>query len=510
MASASIFHGTSWPCTACRTQIFRWTAFWLAASFLVVVGADEITLLVRSQDTAYDRARLSQLHAVVAEAGWPASSVVGMAEAALELRHSGLWTYKPWIFQLEEQVQKARRRLAGGQRWFVFLEPATKLDPKRLAAALAEHDAREEVFVGRVLQDQTSSIIHHYSTSQTYPQALTGFALSAALMKALAQELRDKPLGGNQQIEPVWELAKWIEDTRGVKLTDRGDTFCADMQDGCATWVAHDPRPSWKLLPDDVVIGVKTVAKFHASRIPLIHDFWSKKSTVEVLFLSNAPYSGVVGARVVDLTPQFGSMVDPAKEATKEGSGHCSKMHAIVGHLARHVPGKRWYVVTDDDTLLNVPRLLEVLASHDDREAVYVGERYGWAHRERLPGTNYITTGGGMAISGPALQQLNDCHHCTCTRPDSPDDMMLGSWFTSLEVTIVHETGFHQSEPHNYHPEVLRLSEPPVSFHRYNLQLPGSASEEERAKGRRKNWRQWKELYFQEAGASRSGGADEL
>lgn len=39
-------------------------------------------------------------------------------------------------------------------------------------------------------------------------------------------------------------------------------------------------------------------------------------------------------------------------------------------------------MVTDDDTLVNVPRLLRVLDSHDDREAIYLGERYGWSHMQ--------------------------------------------------------------------------------------------------------------------------------
>lgn len=51
-------------------------------------------------------------------------------------------------------------------------------------------------------------------------------------------------------------------------------------------------------------------------------------------------------------------------------------------YLHRSRPSRRWYVVTDDDTLVNVPRLLRVLDSHDDSLAIYLGERYGWSHMQ--------------------------------------------------------------------------------------------------------------------------------
>ena len=51
-------------------------------------------------------------------------------------------------------------------------------------------------------------------------------------------------------------------------------------------------------------------------------------------------------------------------------------------YLHRSRPSRRWYVVTDDDTLVNVPCLLRVLDSHDDSLAIYLGERYGWSHMQ--------------------------------------------------------------------------------------------------------------------------------
>lgn len=476
--------------TACRI---------LASALLPVATRGEITFMVRSQNTTLDNALLGELLASVTDAGLPPSSVIGMAEAEQEFEHGGLWTYKPWIFLAEKHFKRSKRRVPGGQRWVVFLEPATAIDVPRFQAVLQGYDAREPLFIGRVLRDKESSIVHHYNTEIPYPFSHSGFALSGGLIQKLARDLKDKPLSSGQQIEPVWELAQWASKL-GVELTDKKDTFCTKKKPDCASWVTSRSRlrTSGNLTSKEVIIGVKTVDKFHSSRIPLIHEFWGAQSQAEVMYLSNQDFSDVPGANVVNLTPDFGGMVDPSKESTKQGSGHCTKMVAILKYFSRHHPGKRWYVVTDDDTLLNVPQLLEVLGSHDDSKPLYIGERYGWSHREEHDGTNYITTGGGMALSAAALATLDSCKECVCRAPNAPDDMTLGSWFTSLRVPVIHEEGFHQSEPHNYHPQILRYSDKPISFHRYNVRLPSSVPESERTAARHKNWKKWVDTYFVE------------
>lgn len=481
-------------------KIIGWVALCSAASPPHGLGALNVTVLVRSQDTPSDRQRVVELRDASQKAGWPHDAVIGMHEAEVDFGHSGLWTYKPWIYWTERKIRKMRKkRPVLTQRWLVFVEPATMVDFNALEQLLSTHDAREPHFLGRKLVDSEYSIVHHYSIEPPYPHAHAGFAISAALAKKLLRDLAENPLGFGQQIEPVWELASQINGL-GVKLLDKSDEFCTNREEDCSTWIVRRQRQPFQaeLSRQDIVIAVKTVSKFHASRLPLVHELWSATSPAEVLFLSNQAVPKVAGIRVVDLTPEFGEAVDPSRESTELGSGHCSKMQAILTYLHKYRPGLRWYVVTDDDTLLNVPRLLAVLASHDDRKALYVGERYGWAHREDEAGTNYITTGGGMALSGPALAELQACEHCQCPNPNEPDDMTLGTWLTSLPVQLVHEEGFHQAEPLNYHPEVLRFSDPAISFHRYAVRLPASAPEDEVRDTQMSNWKAWKKDYFRQ------------
>lgn len=460
----------------------------------------DVSLLVRNQDTNVDRLLLTELRSAVTEAGWSHQTVISMTDSEAALNHHGLWTYKPWIFLGEKRLKTESRRSAGGQRWILFLEPATVLNVSNLESILAGYDARKPIFLGRALKDDGSEppIIHHFSTEPPYPHAHCGFALSAGLVRKMMKDLKEARPRGGQQIEPVWEFASFIK-SLGIGITDRSDVFCTERSSRCASWVRQRDRKAINgpLASHEVMIGVKTVDHYHAARIPIVHKTWGSTSLAEVVYLSNKEFSGVAGAKFVDLTAEFGDAVDPAKESDSNGNGHCTKMQSILRYFSRHKPGKRWYIVTDDDTLLNVPRILEVLASHNDSEALYVGERYGWSHDKDYEGTNYVTTGGGMALSGPALASLLECETCNCPHPSSPDDMTMGSWFKDMPgVKMVHEEGFHQTEPHNYHPDILQVADPAISFHRFAVRLPASAPEAEVFAARQKSWKRWSARYF--------------
>jgi hypothetical protein len=145
-------------------------------------------------------------------------------------------------------------------------------------------------------------------------------------------------------------------------------------------------------------------------------------------------------------------------------------MDAILKHFGKHFGDRKWFVVADDDTLFNIPELFKVLNSHDHTKAIYLGERYGYAHTGTGEGTyDYITTGGGMALSKEALRKRNECDSdgkCKCHAPDTYDDMQLGRWMALLEIPAVHEEGFHQAPPATYHSTVLQ-NQALLSFHKF-------------------------------------------
>ena len=140
--------------------------------------------------------------------------------------------------------------------------------------------------------------------------------------------------------------------------------------------------------------------------------------------------------------------------------------------LATH-PNKKWFVIADDDTLFYLPRLKTVLNSYDPAEALYVGERYGYGRiGVSEGGYDYVTMGGGVALSREALKRKLKCRHCSCPSDDMYDDMMMGRWFHDIEINAAHEEGFHQTTADNYHP--IRLAhDKPLSFHKFVMDWDG-------------------------------------
>eukprot|EP00923_Selenidium_pygospionis_P016910 GHVN01029756.1.p1 GENE.GHVN01029756.1~~GHVN01029756.1.p1 ORF type:complete len:677 (-),score=103.73 GHVN01029756.1:29-2059(-) len=202
--------------------------------------------------------------------------------------------------------------------------------------------------------------------------------------------------------------------------------------------------------------------------------------------------------------------------------GHCSKMVALLKYATQYYPTAKFYVILDDDTHFNMRGLFTAIANTflkndasagdkyvqggrppsppqhalrdrsnltiehtPDKHAkgiaaklrrrvspLYMGERYGfqqltaWVRGTPL-GYDYITTGGGLVLDNEAVRLLQDCRTCRCRAPDAPDDMTLGGWFKTLNVSSVHWPGFHQANPKDYHP-LIRAMEygRRTSFHR--------------------------------------------
>ena len=184
---------------------------------------------------------------------------------------------------------------------------------------------------------------------------------------------------------------------------------------------------------------------------------------MEVVYMSETEDQSVP---TIDLTKEWPKLL---KVNSETATGHCAKCHALLKTLAKRWPSKKWYVVVDDDTMMSTPRLLDLLRTYDPSKPVYLGQRYGYGHTggAHPQGADYVTMGGGMAMSGTMLTRILACEDCYCPTPNQPDDMRVGSWVDAeLGLPISHEDGFHQAEMHNYHSEVLEFQNI-VSFHKF-------------------------------------------
>eukprot|EP00930_Biecheleria_cincta_P014026 TRINITY_DN12232_c0_g1_i2.p1 TRINITY_DN12232_c0_g1~~TRINITY_DN12232_c0_g1_i2.p1 ORF type:complete len:580 (+),score=103.01 TRINITY_DN12232_c0_g1_i2:63-1802(+) len=466
-------------------------------------GTAKLTFLVRAQGSRHEMLLFEGLRHRLTEEGVRPEDIRNSYDASSDLSHCGLWTYKPWIHSLAQESSNDAHDCS--QRWFVFLEASTTVSARRLRRVLLEYNAHRPWFLGHGLEDEEASILH--SANTPYPHVLAGFALSGQAMQRLRRLWTKQPLGTGQQIEPVYELAHQMSQALRIRLTSLPDAFCVEHTETCATAVGNldkktSVRENYGLRPEQVVIAVKTVERFHKSRLPVLRDTWVTGSAAKVLALSNAAFD-MNGLKVVDLSKEFGSAVDPEVESKKDGSGHCSKFQAMLQYLHKHeISGHRWFVIVDDDTLINTPQLIKVLNSYNDAEPTLVGERYGWAHQESLSGTNYATTGAGIGLSARALSDLATCKDCACPSPDAPDDMTLGSWVRNLKIAFYHEEGFHQNQPKHYHPSLLEHGDRPISFHRHGLEI--HPSEEAAVKAHTSEWKQWMEKYFSRSSRSSS------
>lgn len=435
-------------------------------------GDTDITYLIRSENVGHDLKLAAELKATLVAAGAAPQAVQDLGAITKRWKkyehlgnknplgapfHIDYWTVLPWLVKLP----------LDGVRFVVVLDSSTKVDVRSLRATLQElgADTAAPLFVGHGLKESKGTVIHEYDSSYVWPHHKSGYAFNAKLIELLQAHAKTTPLPVDTNIDSHWQLNKYVAENAKTKLVS-DKRFCAAKGDGCATWPS--PKGVYRadngLKPADVIIGVKSCKMFHKDRLGTIAATWGKDSPIELVYLSDAaedaPESPVP---TVDLTKEWGEVVNQKK-------GHCAKMDAILKHFEKHYADRKWFVVADDDTLFNTAELFAVLNSHDHSEPIYLGERYGYAHTGRGEGTyDYVTTGGGMAMSIEALKRRNKCARdgkCDCASPDTYDDMQLGRWMASLSIPAIHEEGFHQAAPSTYTKKTL-ADQDLLSFHKF-------------------------------------------
>ncbi|XP_023197574.1 beta-1,3-glucosyltransferase-like isoform X2 [Xiphophorus maculatus] len=300
--------------------------------------------------------------------------------------------------------------------WFLFIEEETMVILHVLQNVLKRYPVQEEWFLGQRLHDNKPSIVHHYAfsedpTSFGYPDPAAGWALSAALHQRLAERIQSENLKSDFTIDLTHEIALFIwEEGRGPKLTTVPE-FCTETRNNCATkFTNYLPNCGNPVSKNNIFVAVKTCEKYHSVR------------------------------------------------------GHCGKTFAIMRRfLSEAVPKVDWLVIVDDDTLISLPRLRRLLRCYNPKEAVSLGERYGYGLMQN--GYSYTTGGGGMVLSRTAVSMLLSSG-CSCYSDDAPDDMVLGRCFTSIGVPITHSSLFHQAQPDDYSGTRITLQHS-ISFHKH-------------------------------------------
>lgn len=160
--------------------------------------------------------------------------------------------------------------------------------------------------------------------------------------------------------------------------------------------------------------------------------------------------------------------------------GHCAKTYALLKKTNDILQKKKldWLIISDDDTLFSVARLLRLLTCYNPKHPLAIGERYGFRIWDSLHGYEYLTGGAGVVLSAPLVKQILHSGVCECPSPTTPDDMYLfGVCFARLGTLLTHSTLFHQARPSDYATAFL-ASQEPISFHKFWMIDPQIVYEE--------------------------------
>ncbi|KAL6098724.1 b3glct [Pungitius sinensis] len=430
------------------------------------IGLSDVVIVIQSQRNAFHARRAGERKVEIlqqaAELGQGVPVVLLLHELSTFERD---WSILPLLPNLS-----ATSGLSAS--WFFFIEEQTSVTLAKLLQVLNRYQVQEEWFLGKCLHDNEPSIIHHYAFSEdpgsfSYPDPAAGWALSSLLLRRLAERIRHMQPKSDFTIDLKHEIALYIwEDGNGPKLTAVPE-FCTETRENCATtFTTYLPHCGSPVSRKEVFVAVKTCKKFHSERVPVVKATWEKDAG----FIEY--YSDVADASI--------PTVNVGVPNTERG--HCGKTFAILKRfLSKAVPQTDWLLVVDDDTLISLPRLRRLLRCYDPKEAVSLGERYGFSLL--LNGYSYTTGGAGMVLSRPAVSMLVSSG-CRCYDDDAPDDMVLGRCLTSLGVPITHSPLFHQARPQDYS-ETLEQA---VSFHKhwnidpvtvYNLWLQDTQTRDE-------------------------------
>ncbi|XP_038215958.1 beta-1,3-glucosyltransferase isoform X1 [Zerene cesonia] len=386
-------------------------------------------------------------------------------EAKVHITHEdfavpGAWTIIPLLRPLVSKYQ------GSDVRWVLFVEPHTAVRCGKLIEALAAADKQKDtMWIGYPLSDDEPTIIHHFTFFEeleedggfVYPNFASGFAMRMELIESLIKKIEsgERQLEADFSIDPAFELARLVygsKDQRGPLLTP-DLSFCVVSMDNCATYPRQFESCGSAIPESSVYFAVKTWSGFHESRARVVKKTWGRHVT-------NLHF--------------FSDLEDPTLPSTNLGipntkTGHCAKTIAILKEVLRRVekmPQIKWIFLADDDTILGVRRLCEVLSCYrGGGDVTVLGERYGYGYGKpdaAGKGYDYITGGGGTALSAGAARLLA---RCACAAPHAPDDMSLGACALRLRAPLAHSPLFHQARPQDYPREVLARDRP-VSFHR--------------------------------------------
>lgn len=335
-------------------------------------------------------------------------------------------------------------------KWLFICEPGTRMDLDEL---IKFAEKSKDLYIGHGLYDSEPSIIHHYSfeLQNPFPDLSSGVLISRKLLLAFTNRLETYTKKIDFIIDVKYEMNQLINELTGNKLVDKPDLFCIKRKSNCLTWYEGEYDYSCQrddIQLDDLYFGIKTYEDYHTTRVDLLRKTWLNQILHYNLFTNTMNEN--------DNKEEF--------IATNQNTllGHCHKTFSILHHFYANKENIRYLIITDDDTLLSVQRVLRLIRCFmlSNDIPIVLGERYGYG-----PHYEYPTGGSGIIFNRQAVQQI--ISNCECPTPDTPDDMFLGLCLKRISIPLIHVPELHQAQPIAYSKDWLGHQKP-ISFHKFD------------------------------------------
>lgn len=195
-----------------------------------------------------------------------------------------------------------------------------------------------------------------------------------------------------------------------------------------------------------LAFGITSCSNTWRTRRYYVESWWQPNSTRGYLFLDRVrreffPWPSS--------SPPFWISEDTSRyeQFNKHRTKQAIRMARMIVELFRaENKGVRWYILTDDDTIVFVGNLLDVLGKYDHREYLYVGANSECISSNFFHSFEMAFGGGGYALSYPLAEALvKNMDVCIKRYPTLyGSDHILQSCAADLGVSLTQEKGFHQ------------------------------------------------------------------
>ncbi|KAH0952665.1 hypothetical protein HN011_006460 [Eciton burchellii] len=413
---------------------------------------NDVVIVILSQKEGYHAAHADYLRKGIYEQANALEKKPPEVVLSHKINIKGSWTITPLSIYLLYKYPNAK--------WFFFCLENTVIRLEKLLNLLEKFSSSQDIWIGHALYDHEPTIIHHFAEHKKkfkYPHIASGFAMTSMLLKNLCRYISEER--GSKvdfSIDVSYEFASFVLKNTNIRLT-HVSKLCIVSGSDCATYPRFFHPCSSSISSVKVYFAVKTCAKYHIDRIPIIKNSWAQYP-INIGYFSDIADRNLREAYVVPNTTE----------------GHCAKTFAILQEADKILTKNdfNWLVISDDDTIFSVTRLLRLLTCYNPKHLIAVGERYGFRMWDDHNGYQYLTGGAGVVLSAPLVRKIVQSKECNCPFPNTPDDMYLfGFCLSQLGIESVHSSMFHQARPADYATAYL-ASQEPISFHKFWMLEP--------------------------------------